>query len=410
MTSLPDAPPGSRVRVHAVVVAAALGGNQVASYLLVVIAARVLAPATFGELSSLLAVLVVGAVPAMGLQTATALRVARLVAGGSSRTLDRRDAAPLLSLGLTTAGAVLVVALLAVPALVALLHLTSPVAALCLAAALGPITLHGLFLGILQGSQRFGVLARLLVVEGVCRIGATVLGLLVFRTPTGALAGTAIGASVLIVVGWLICGRPLPAGRVWRQLGEVLHTGAAMLALVGLVNLDLVLARHTLPAHQAGEYAVGAVVAKIAYWFPQAVAVLALPRLADPAARRRVVPLALAVCGGLNVVVLLGALLFAPTGVALIGGAGYTDSGLALWPFALVGSLLSQVQILLYSRIASSDRRSTWLIWLAVVLEIVLVTGWLHGGIGEVVTGAVIAVGLLVCGGALIEYRARPKV
>ena len=60
----------------------------------------------------------------------------------------------------------------------------------------------------------------------------------------------------------------------------MLHASQAMLALVLLVNLDLVLARHQLAA-QAGGYAVGAVVTKIAYWLPQAVGVLVLPRMAD---------------------------------------------------------------------------------------------------------------------------------
>ncbi len=77
-------------------------------------------PASFGELGSLLAVLVVGAVPAMGLQTVAALRVARMREHGP---LSTRDTGQLYSLGLATSGTVTAVALAAAPLLMVLLHL-----------------------------------------------------------------------------------------------------------------------------------------------------------------------------------------------------------------------------------------------------------------------------------------------
>jgi hypothetical protein len=386
-----------RVRVAALLVSAGVAGNQAASYLLNVAAARLLVPADFGELGSLLAVLVVGAVPALGLQTVVALRVAR----------QHADTGRLFSLGLTTSAVVTAVAAGAAPLLMVLLHLESVWPALCVAMSLTSITMICLCYGILQGTQRFAAMAGLLACEGVGRIGGTAVGLAVFRDATGALACTAAGALVVAVIGWVVVGRPRPARRPRGQVGEVLHAVQAMLALVLLVNLDLVLARHHLPAHEAGEYAVGAIVTKIAYWLPQAVAILVLPRLANAEGRRRFVPVALAVCAVLDSVVVLGTATMGSTVVAVIGGDDYTGSGLPVWAFAVVGSLLSLVQILLYSRIASADRRSTLLIWGAVVVETVLVTLWLHDGVSDVVTAAVVATGLLVATGALVEVRSR---
>ncbi|HWM06635.1 MAG TPA: polysaccharide biosynthesis protein [Actinophytocola sp.] len=393
-----------RVRIAALLVSVGVAGNQAASYLLNVAAARLLVPASFGELGSLLAVLVVGAVPAMGLQTVAALRVARIRSAGP---LTDRDAGQLFSLGLATSAVVTAVALAAAPLLVVLLHLDSVWPVLCVAVSLTSITMIGLCYGMLQGTRRFTAMAGLLGFEALGRIGGTVVGLVVFRSATGALAGTAIGAVVVATVGWVVVGRPVPARHHKGHVGEVLHAVQAMLALVLLVNLDLVLARHHLEAHQAGEYAVGAIVTKIAYWLPQAVAILVLPRLADERERRRMVPRALGICAALDAVVVLGAVAAGPTIVALIGGADYAGADLPIWPFAIVGSLLSLVQILLFSRIASADRRSTVLLWLAVAVEIVLVTFWLHDGLTEVVTAAVIATGLLVAAGAVIELRSR---
>ncbi|HEX2132060.1 MAG TPA: polysaccharide biosynthesis protein [Actinophytocola sp.] len=386
-----------RVRVAAVLVSVGVAGNQAASYLLNVAAARVLVPADFGEFGALLAVLVVGAVPAMGLQTVTALRVAR----------GDTDRGRLLSLGLATSAVVTATTALAAPLLVGLLHLGSVWPALCVAASLASITMIGLCYGVLQGTRRFAAMAALLGCEAVGRVGGTLAGLLVFRDATAALTGTAIGALVVAGIGWVVIGRPRPARHHRGHVGEVLHAGQAMLALVLLVNLDLVLARHHLPAPEAGEYAVGAIVAKAAYWLPQAVAILVLPRLASAAGRQRFVPRALAVCAVLDAVVVVGSATLGPTVVAVVGGEDYAGSAIPVWAFAVVGSLLSLVQILLFSRIASADRWSTLLIWGAVAVEILLVTLWLHDGLAEVVTAAVVATGLLVAAGALVELRSR---
>jgi O-antigen/teichoic acid export membrane protein len=344
----------------------------------------------------LFAVLVIGAVPAMGMQTVTALRVARK---------DREG--ELVALGLATAGGITAVMLAVSPLLMVLLHLESPTPAIMVAFSLTSITFVGLCYGILQGRHRFAVMAALLAADAVIRVGGTLVGLATTRTATGALTGAAIGAAVVAVTGWVLCGRPRPRRHGKAHVSDVLHAVSAMLALVLLVNLDLVLARHYLPAHDAGEYAVGAIVAKIAYWLPQAVAILVLPRLASEQGRRRMVPIALAICAALDLVVVAGAALLGPTVVSVVGGEDYAGSPIPVWPFALVGSMLSLVQILLFSRIASNDRWSTLLIWGAVAVEIVLVTGWLHGSLSQVVTAAVIATGTLVCASAVVELRSR---
>lgn len=383
-------------RVAAILVSLALAGNNAGSYVLSLAAARILAPGAFGELSSLLAVLVIGVVPAMGLQTVVALRVAR----------SPQHPGSLFALGLVTSGIVAAAALTLSPLLVLLLHLGSLAPALLVTASLGPLTLLGLFHGFLQGSHRFATLAGLIALEGVGKVGGSLVGLLVSGSTTGALAGTAIGSLAVVTASWQICGRPRPR---WadRHGRDVLHTAQAMLALVLLVNLDLVLARHTLPAAEAGEYALGAIVTKIAYWLPQAVGVLVLPRFAVSSDRRRTLPVALGVCAALDAVVVLVTLVFGSRLLPLIGGVRYAGSTMPLWPFALAGSMLALVQILLYARLADGDRRVTVLMWAAVAVEAVLIPAWLHGSATQVVTVAACCAGGLAVAGALVEIRAR---
>ncbi|MFG1640109.1 polysaccharide biosynthesis protein [Amycolatopsis sp. NPDC049252] len=383
-------------RIAAILVSLALAGNNAGSYVLSLAAARILAPGAFGELSSLLAVLVIGVVPAMALQTVVALRVAR----------SPQHPGSLFALGLVTSGIVAAAALTVSPLLVLLLHLGSLAPALLVTASLGPLTLLGLFHGLLQGSHRFATLAGLIALEGVGKVGGSVVGLLVSGSTTGALAGTAIGSLAVVTASWQICGRPRPR---WsdRHGRDVLHTAQAMLALVLLVNLDLVLARHTLPAAEAGEYALGAIVTKIAYWLPQAVGVLVLPRFAVVSDRRRALPVALGICASLDAVVVLVTVVFGSRLLPLIGGVRYAGSTMPLWPFALAGSMLALVQILLYARLADGDRRVTVLMWAAVAVEAVLIPAWRHGSAIQVVTVAACCAGGLAAAGALVEIRSR---
>jgi O-antigen/teichoic acid export membrane protein len=396
----------SQARGQALAVTAGVMASNASGYLLTVVAARALAPAAFGELGALLAVLLVGAVPAMGVQTVVALRVA-------GHPDECR--APLIGLGLAVASVVAVLAGVAVPVIVGVLRVGDVLAVVWLACAVGPLTVNGLWHGLLQGRQRFAVFGAFVAAEAGLRVGGALVGLVISRSTTGALAGVAVGAAVSAAVGWVVCGRPRPARFPLVRLREAGHAVQALLAMVVLVNLDLVLARHVLPV-SSGEYAVGAVLTKIAYWLPNAIAIMILPRLASAGARAghhagrgRAVVGALAVCAALDGVVVVGSVLFGSQAMRLIGGQSYVYSVLALWPFAVVGSLLSLAQILLFARIAGHDRRATLLTWLAVGVETGLVLLWLNDSPLEVVSAAVVATGLVVLAGAAVEVQVRHR-
>jgi hypothetical protein len=394
----------SRVRVEAALVSIALFGSNALAYLLNVVAARALAPDVYGALGSLMALIVVGAVPAMGLQTVAALHVA-----GRPRDELVAQERRLLRAGLGASVVVGLVTVAAVPPLVVLLHLPSGWPGLWLALILAPLTLTGVFNGILQGQRRFGRLALLVCVEAGCRVGGGLVALVAFRGTAATLAGMAAGSLLAAMIGWWLCGARRPRREPARLTREALHATQAILGLVLLVNLDIVLARHDLTGAQAGDYAIGVVITKIAYWLPQAVGVIMLPRLVDEHSRRRAVPAALAVIALLDVWVVLATALAGGRIVRLIGGPAYGSHVHAVWLFAVLGSLLALVQMLLFSRIASADRRSTTAVWVAVAAEILLVTLWLGDSVAEVASAALISVTLLVVAGMVIEYRSRRR-
>jgi O-antigen/teichoic acid export membrane protein len=211
------------------------------------------------------------------------------------------------------------------------------------------------------------------------------------------------------VLGWVGCGAPRPAAGGRALVGAGLGAAATLLGFVVLTGLDVILARYWLPAAAAGEYAVGAILTKVVFWLPQGVGVVLLPRLADPADRRRAVPAAVAVVAGLGAVLTLGTAVLGERALPLIGGAAYgAGVGAAAWVFAALGTLLAVSQLLLFSGIAAADRICGPAVWLAVAVEVGVVAAVGRTGavsVTAVVTAAVGAAGLLVGVGFLRHAR-----
>ena len=277
----------ARPRGGGTAVVAALAAANGLGYLLTLVASRRLGPDGYGALAALLGVILIGNVLALALQAVVARRtvVANALPGNDGEPVGTAWASRL------TRGAALVavaLGLLAAAPLTRLLHLDTPVPAVLLAATLGPLTLIGGQLGVLQGGERFHALAQLYLVAGIGKVGGGVVGVLLTDSVTGTMAGTFAGAALAAVIGAVLVSRShgSPADR-----GHALPPGAAretvratysLGALFALANLDVVLARHFLEPRQAGLYAIGAVLAKGAFWLPSFVPVIAMPGLADP--------------------------------------------------------------------------------------------------------------------------------
>ena len=407
MTSATGAPlspassAGRGATAGGVIVTLATFASHLLGYLLNLLAARWLGPAGYGAVAALLGLLIVGTVPAMGLQAVGALQVARAKSPAARAAVERR----LLHSGLTVGAAVSALAAIAAVPLATFLHLSSPIAVAYMAAALMPLTLVGVCQGVLQGEERFPALASLFVVAGIGKVGGGLAGIIVRPSPAGLLLGAATGSALAAAYGWWLAvrRRPSRAGEgVWHDL---VHSTHALLAIFLLANLDVVLARHYLPAAAAGLYAVGAVIAKGAFWLPQAVSIVAFPRLADPDRRAAALPAAIGLVAGAGAVTVVGAALLGRLAVQLVGGAAYLELANRAWLFALLGSLLALAQLLLFSRLALADRRFGVALWLAVASELALVAFWLHDSPTHIVLAAVTVATGLVTVGLVVEVR-----
>jgi O-antigen/teichoic acid export membrane protein len=379
-------PPVGRTAAGGIAVAAGTTVANVLSYGLSLAGARLLAPEQYGVFVALLAVTLVASVPALALQAVVAVRVVRAGAAHS------RAAAEAVGLGLAAAGTMLVVGVLVAPVLDRFLSLGGPAAAVWVAVGVAAATALAALQGIAQGRRDFHRLAVILIVYAAGRVAGGIAGLLVLDDVTGALTGVAAGVLAATAVAWLLVGRPRPARGGWR-VGELLVAGQALAGLYLLTNLDPVLARHYLPAAESGLYGAGAVLAKAAFFLPQAVVLVLLPQLAAAPRPGRALWTGVAVLAGLGVLMTGVTRLAGGLAVAAVGGSAYRELAGPAWMFVAVGSALGIVQLLLYAQLAMDRAHATIAVWVVVAAEAVLIAAFAHHSLTEIV-GAALAVAL----------------
>jgi O-antigen/teichoic acid export membrane protein len=136
--------------------------------------------------------------------------------------------------------------------------------------------------------------------------------------------------------------------------------------------VDLLVARNVLSAREAGLYAGGLILTKAVLFLPQFVVVTAFPSLTTVLERRRAFRQSVELVAGLGLAAVLGSWLLAPVAMEFVGGDAYADIESQLWLFAMLGTVLALLQLVVYSVLARQGTRSTYLIWIGVI---VLVAG-----------------------------------
>ncbi|WP_066473665.1 polysaccharide biosynthesis protein [Skermania piniformis] len=361
--------------------AVTLGGltANLAGYLLQLAAGRWLGVAGYSGFASLLAVQLLLAVPALAVQNVIAREVVR---GAPIQPLRRlADRCTVL---VAAAGAALI------PLLSGALQVSATAATAAVLSAPALVLLAGVQ-GLLQGRERFRGLAVLLVLAGTSKLPA----IAVLAAGGGATAALAVGSATLtgvaVVARRYSAGDPAadvrhrpdpqlavpPAGRATTSAGVVAVGRASLvqLALIALAATDLIAARVLLDPADASRYALGAVAAKVAFWLPQAVGVVAYPRMAQPDGSARAVRTTIAVLAGLGVVTVGGAAAAAPLAPALVGADYLPVQGL-LWLFALNGACLAVLQGALLAAIAAERTRTSAVVWIALPVEIAAAAGF----------------------------------
>lgn len=388
-------------------IAVAMAVMNVATYAFQMVAARVLGPASYGAIAGLMALLMVIAVLQLGLQATAARRI--------SATPDHVAQIERVILGVTYRAAFALGAfmLIASPAVWVLLRLDSPLPAVMLAVAAVPLTIMGGQAGILQGERRWLPLAVLYLGVGVPRVVIGSICILVRPTETSAMFGVMLGLLVPALVGWYALRAGRNAGgatSVENEAGpmarETARNSLALLAFFVMSNADIVVARNVLGSHDAGLYAGGLILTKAVLFLPQFVVVVAFPSMSTVDERRRALLRSLGAVLALGIACTLGALLLSGIAMVFVGGAEYSDVQSRLWTFAVLGTLLSMLQLLIYSVLARQGTRSTYVVWLGVV-ALLACSPWVHtlGGLLVLITVIDAALFVVLLGLSLWRMR-----
>ncbi len=260
-----------------------------------------------------------------------------------------------------------------------------------------PLTVMGGQAGILQGERRWGPLALIYLAVGVARLAFGLVALLVAPDTFGAMLGVTVGAFAPAVVGWWAL-RSSAAGSlavaiapvtgpvrasVSGLLHETFHNSHALLAFFALSNVDVVIARSVLPEHQAGLYAGGLILTKAVLFLPQFVVVIVFPAMSSAQSARRLNLQALGLVLAIGLATVVGTAVLPGLAVTFIGGPEYAELQDLLWLFALLGTLLAMLQLMVYNVVARQRLRAVFVIWAG--LAALLALGTLASSVRQLV-------------------------
>ncbi len=353
-------------------IAIAIGLMNLTTYGYTMLAARVLGPRQYGAFASLMATLLVISVLQLGLQ-ATAARRISADPGHVGQIED-------VIMRVTYRAALAVGALLLVltPVINLVLRLDSLVVSALVCVAAVPMTVMGGQAGILQGERRWLQLSMVYVANGVPRLFVGFALIAWHPTELSAMLGVVIGQFAPVVVGWWALRHERQPGQVGDHhnlrpvIREAIHNSQALLAFFALSNADVIVARNVLDDHDSGLYAGALILTKAVLFLPQFVVVLAFPAMSSASERRRALTRSLALVSALGVVATLGAWLLSSVALIFVGGGDYAEIESRLWLFAVLGTTLAMLQLLVYSVLARQGQRSVYLVWGALVALVAL--------------------------------------
>jgi O-antigen/teichoic acid export membrane protein len=383
---------------------------------------RVLSPASYGDLTALLALVVVLTVPTGAAQTVIAERVARHLVNG------RRDRVRYLiryAIGHVSVIAIVVGALytLSIPLVVEVLDLQSAGPAIALAPLVTFSFLLPIALGSLQGMDRYLAYGTMFLAIAVARIAFGVPWASTANGGSGgAIAGQALGVCVVLAgAAWLLrddlIGRGTGAaasGLRRRPDMPAILASLAFISFAVISNLDILLAKLFLPSDEVGQYAALSTIGKVVMFLPAAVAVVMVPNAAR--ARHssqdagRVLRIAAMLVAVTTVVTAVPAALAPEFVIETMFGSKYLDATDGVLPIVSAGAGMALLYLLVIYSVAIEDRRWSMLLGGGILLQIVAVSLF-HESPAQIALVQAIVIGIVLIGNEIGFHRllTRPR-
>ncbi len=349
------------------------------------IAGRLLGPARYGEVASLIAAYTILYSPALVIQLVVARFSAQMSASEQSGRLRYMLGRTTVVVGGASAMVLVICLLLAIP-LTRFLHLESALPLLWLGLALATIYISGIMRGALQGLQRFAGLAVNQVTEMATRATTLLALLLAGFGVTGAMTAVFLGALASVGVGapplaGLLRAKP-EKDRLRSVARFTLPVALGTLGVIWLYNTDVILARHFLSPRQGGFYGGLNKIGTIIYFITWSVSQVMFPRVVEARNRGRDPrPLLLASVAIVTAIGLAGAAIFFADPrfvVALLFGNAFVAAA-PLVPIAgLIGLSLSLDNLLVNYFLSIHDNAFVPLLAMGCLCQVLLISLFHH--------------------------------
>lgn len=366
------------------------------------VAGRVLGPALYDEVATLIALYAV-------LMTPTYILI--IVLGRYSATLQAQQNRGAIRhimlrasrlMAVPSLLAIVVTALVAQP-VAAFLHFGSAVPLIWLGVAVAVVWQLAVPRGVLQGVQHFTALSANLSLEMVIRTSVLYLLLVAGLGVTGSMVAVLAGVAFTYGLGMVSLKDVLrlPGNRVpLRAMAGFSATAAAgTLGILLLYNLDVILSAHFLAKHDAGIYAGLNKIGTIIYFLTLSVSQVLFPRVVEAIAKNTHPGRLLLMSAGIMAMLGLGAIavfgVLPGLVVSHLFGSAFRDAIPYVLPVGVIGLALSLDNLLLQFFMAAHDRWFVPLLAGACVLQPALIVLF-HSGVGAIVADELIALCVLL--------------
>jgi len=270
------------------------GVSNLCNYLYQFFMSRHLSIEDFAAMNSLLSVMVVISVPAASISLVAAKYISTYKAVGDIARIKRLLKKMFQTL-LTYGGILFVSGLLTAPWVASFLKIPSVLPVMILSSTLLAAFMLPVTVGALQGLQKFLHLALCISLMGFLKLFFGVLLVLCGFMLNGVMV--AVMLSILIPFGVFLlplsgsfdthASRAEPKIKLRSIAGFSIPVLFSSLAIIILVNLDLILVKHYFPAAEAGLYASVAVLGRTVFYFPGVIIMALYPFASESHAVRK---------------------------------------------------------------------------------------------------------------------------
>lgn len=357
--------------LHAgLIVLAGVAVANLGNYAFHVLAAHLLGPASYGGVVSLLTLSGLISLPLAGVQIGVARSVAAYEARGDRDTVGRlMTRGVLLALGVGAMIAVVISAL--APVIDAALDVGSRSAIVITAVVTVPAVAMPVVWGIVQGLQRYRLLAASMALGTILKALLFLLFFALGGRLTGAISATLLAGTIALAVTlWPLRSVARPATRMLAGIGanlrELVPVTGGLLAITALTSVDVVVAKTALSSHDAGIYAGASLIGRVVLYLPAAITTVLLPKVSARAHANRDTTDIVGASIAVTVVVCLAiTVLYAvlPTTIStVVLGDDYRDAAELLGLFGLAMTIFAILNVLLIYHLGLRSVRMTLLL------------------------------------------------